>query len=62
MVNKNVIVNEICNSHSLYYSLRGNDNSNFDINIESIDSMGDTELIALLKVLQSLIKDELDKY
>jgi hypothetical protein len=62
VINKNVIVDEICKSHSLYYSLRGADNSNFDINIQSVETMGDKQLIELLKILKSLIRDELEKY
>jgi len=62
MVNSDVLIKEIMSAHSMYYSLRGTEPSNFDINIDSIDSMGDKQLIQLLKMLNSLIKDELEKY
>ena len=62
MVNKDVIVSEIMDVHSMYYSLRGSEQVNFDINIESIDLMNDRQLIDLLKMLNALVKEELEKY
>lgn len=62
MQNKELLVNEIIDAHTMYYSLRGSEKVNFDINIDSIDSMDDKQLIQMLKVLKSLVNEELEKY
>lgn len=62
MINRDVLENEILNAHSLYYSMRGDDILNFDINIQGIDSMKEKELIQLLKMLNSFINDQMNSH
>lgn len=59
MVDKEILVNEIKEAHKVFYSLKQDEQNTFDINIDSVNQMSDKQLIQLLKLLNSLVKDNM---
>jgi hypothetical protein len=58
MINKDVLLTEIKDAHTLYYSIRNKEDSTFDINLDALDSMDDRQLVQMLGLLNSLVKSE----
>ncbi len=61
-MDRNVLITEINNAHTLYYSVRDREECCFDINLQSMDDMSDMELVKLFGVLSKLLTEEIAKH